>query len=58
MEAAKTGFAPAMTRLGDCNRNGEGTSRSEIDALKWYRDALSAGDTAARARLTEMGKTE
>jgi TPR repeat protein len=58
MEAAKTGFAPAMTRLGDCNRNGQGTSRSEIDALKWYRDAVSAGDATARERLAAMGKSE
>jgi TPR repeat protein len=56
MEAAKSGYAPAMTRLGDCNLHGEGTSRSEIDALKWYRDALSAGDPEARQRLSSLGK--
>jgi TPR repeat protein len=44
VEAAKSGYAPAMTRLGDCSLNGIGTSRSDIDALKWYREALSTGD--------------
>jgi len=57
-EAANSGYAPAMTRLGDCNLNGEGTSRSEIDALKWYRDAVSAGDAAAGTRLSAMGKAQ
>ena len=58
IEAAKSGYGPAMTRLGDCNLRGEGTSRSEIDALKWYRNAVSAGDATARARLTAMGKSD
>jgi TPR repeat protein len=57
VEAAKSGYAPAMTRLGDCSLKGEGTSRSEIDALKWYRDALASGDADAEARLKALGKT-
>jgi TPR repeat protein len=56
-EAAKAGYAPAMTRLGDCSLNGQGTSRSEIDALKWYREALASGDTEAETRLRALGKT-
>ena len=55
-EAANSGYAPAMTRLGDCNLNGEGTSGSEIDALKWYRDAVSAGDAAAASALVHNGE--
>ena len=51
VEAAKAGYVPAMTRLGDCSLNGQGTSRSEIDALKWYREALANGDATAEARL-------
>ena len=39
LDAAKTGYGPAMTGSGDCSLHGEGTSRSEIDALKWYREA-------------------
>jgi len=56
VDAAKTGYGPAMTRLGDCHRNAQGTSRSEIDALKWYREAVIAGDTAASERLKALGK--
>jgi TPR repeat protein len=57
VEAAKSGYAPAMTRLGDCSLNGLGTSRSDIDALKWYREALSAGDPEAERKLRALGKT-
>jgi TPR repeat protein len=56
-EAAKAGYARAMTRLGDCSLNGHGTSRSEIDALKWYREALATGDAEAETRLRALGKT-
>lgn len=57
IESAKMGYAPAMTRLGDCSLNGQGTSRSDIDALKWYRQALASGDAEAGSRLRSLGKT-
>ncbi len=57
VESAKAGFGPAMTRLGDCSLNGVGTSRSDIDALKWYREALENGDATAEARLKSLGKS-
>ena len=56
LEAAKAGYGPAMTRLGDCSMHGDGTSRSEIDALKWYRDAVASGDAEAQNRLRALGK--
>jgi uncharacterized protein len=55
-EIARSGYAPAMTRLGDCALKGIGTSTSEVDALKWYRAAAHAGDTEAVARLRGLGK--
>jgi TPR repeat protein len=57
VEAAKLGYGPAMTRLGDCSLNGVGTSRNEIDALKWYREAHALGDASANVKLQSLGKT-
>jgi TPR repeat protein len=55
--AAESGYAPSMVRLGDANFNGEGTSRNEIDALKWYRQAAMAGDEGGWAALKRLKKT-
>jgi TPR repeat protein len=55
-EAAADGYAPAMMRLGDCHFEGKGTSRSEIDAVNWYRRAANAGSAEALAKLESLGK--
>jgi TPR repeat protein len=56
VEAANAGYAPAMIRAGDCHLNARGTSRSEVDAVNWYRRAVLAGSTEAMERLKKLGK--
>ena len=56
--AADSGYAPAMVRAGDCHLEGEGASRSEVDAVNWYRKAALAGDRQAAARLQKLGKSQ
>jgi TPR repeat protein len=57
LEAAQAGYAPAMLRLGDCTMEGRGTSRSEIDAVNWYRQAARAGSREALDKLARLGKS-
>lgn len=57
LEAAEAGYTPAMRRLGDCHRQGRGTSVSEIDGINWYRKAAMAGDLEAMETLKKLGKT-
>jgi TPR repeat protein len=56
LEAAEAGYAPAMLRVGDCHMEGRGTSRSEIDAVNWYRRAARAGSREALDKLAQLGK--
>jgi TPR repeat protein len=56
VEAANAGYAPAMLRAGDCQLEGKGTSRSEVDAVNWYRRAAQAGSTEALEKLRRLGK--
>lgn len=56
VEAANKGYAPAMLRAGDCHMDGRGASRSEIDAVNWYRRAAQAGSAEAQEKLTRLGK--
>ncbi|HYP12459.1 MAG TPA: tetratricopeptide repeat protein, partial [Bryobacteraceae bacterium] len=58
LEASDKGFAPAMMRAGDCHMDGYGASRSEVDAVNWYRKAALTGYPAALAKLKELGKTQ
>jgi TPR repeat protein len=55
--AADAGYAPAMTRVGDCHFEGKGTWVSEVDAVNWYRRAVHAGDKDAMEKLKRLGKT-
>lgn len=57
VEAADAGYAPAMLRAGDCHMEGRGTSRSEVDAVNWYRRAARAGSRDALDKLAKLGKT-
>jgi TPR repeat protein len=56
-EAADGGYGPAMRKLGDCHTNGRGTSRSEVDAVNWYRRAAMAGDEESKQILERLGKS-
>jgi TPR repeat protein len=57
LEAARSGYAAGMLRAGDCHMEGRGTSRSEIDAVNWYRQAARAGSREALDKLAKLGKT-
>jgi uncharacterized protein len=57
LEAAQAGYAPAMLHLGDCAMEGRGTSRSEVDAVNWYRQAARAGSREALDKLSKLGKS-
>jgi TPR repeat protein len=57
VEAARSGYAPGMLRAGDCHMEGRGASRSEIDAVNWYRQAARAGSREALDKLAKLGKT-
>ena len=56
LEAANAGYAPAMIRAGDCHMNARGASRSELDAVNWYRRAALTGSSEAMERLKKLGK--
>lgn len=56
VEAANAGYAPAMIRAGDCHLHARGASRSELDAVNWYRRAALAGSEEAMERLRKLGK--
>lgn len=56
LQAAESSYVPAMIRLGDCHLHGRGASRSEVDAVNWYRRAAQAGSKEAMDKLRGLGK--
>ena len=55
-EAADAGYVPAMLRIADCHLQGRGVSRSELDAVNWWRKAAAAGSSEAAELLRRSGK--
>ena len=49
--AVKMGYAPAMVSLGDCYRDGSGTTFNPALAIECYRSAAAKGDSIGQFRL-------
>ena len=48
---AGQGEATAQLKLGDCYADGEGVSKDEVEAVKWYRMAAGQGNAEALFNL-------
>jgi uncharacterized protein len=51
---AEQGDAEAQFSLGRIYYNGEGVSRDDAEAVKWYRKAAEQGHTEAQLNLVEI----
>jgi TPR repeat protein len=54
--AAQKGHARAMVNLATMLEKGEGTTRDQKEALKWYELAVKAGDLKSQAKCEELRK--
>jgi hypothetical protein len=55
--AAVRGVASAQYQLGLCYRNGQGTTRDNIEAYKWFLIASGNGHELASEQVQSMAKT-
>lgn len=50
-KAAEQGDAPAQRRLGACYANGEGVTKDNTEAVRWYQKAAEQRDVFAQSML-------
>ena len=54
-DAANSGHAEAQFNLGLMYFNGDGVTKDDVKAVKWFRKAANQGDEDAKEFLRELG---
>jgi len=55
-KAVALGHKWATTQLGHCYNHGNGVAQNDVEALKWYREGASNGDSLAKAWVANFYK--